>query len=425
MRLVRPFRALRPQRAFAAQVAAPPYDVLSREEALARARGNGLSFLHVNRPEIDVDPAIDPHDESVYARGKANLDSFIRKGVLVRDEQDSFYVYRQIMGDHVQAGLVALASLDAYQQGLVKKHELTRPPKVRDRVEHMHALGAQVGPVFSAYRAHKELDERIAKVVELHPEYDFVADDGVRHTFWVVVESAQVAEFQALLDELPALYIADGHHRSEAAANFRQEFQQELRQERGPGAAPGEAPWDWFLVVVFPHDQISILDYNRVVRDLNGLASEELLARLGRDFELHEVEAASAKPAREREFAMYLDGRWLRLLPRQQVLDSLQEQGKAPSERLDIALLQDWVFAPLLGIEDQRSDERVDFVGGIRGLGELERKVDSGAWRAAFAFYPTSMESLLEVADSGGVMPPKSTWFEPKLRSGLVSHVFD
>ena len=417
MRLVRPFKGLRPAGQFAARVASPPYDVLSREEALAMARGNDLSFLRIIRPEIDMDPGVDASDDSVYARGRANLDRFIDTGVLARDGRDSFYVYRQAMGDHVQTGLAAVASVDAYERGLVKRHELTRPSKVRDRVAHMRALGAQVGPVFVTYRSRRSLDELIAAATAAAPAYDFTADDGIRHTFWVVSGTERVAEFQAALDALPALYVADGHHRSEAAAKLRESL-------RDAGSGPtGESAADWFLVVIFPHDQIKILDYNRVARDLNGRAAGDFLRELEQDFELAEVDTAAAKPARPREFALYLEGRWLRLRPRQAVLASLAE--KSASDRLDVALLQDWVFAPLLGIMDQRIDDRVDFVGGIRGLEELERKVDSGAWGAAFALYPTSMESLMAVADSGGVMPPKSTWFEPKLRSGLVSHVLD
>lgn len=417
MRLVRPFRGLRPPRELAARVAAPPYDVLSREEALEMARDNSFSFLHINKPEIDVDPSTGAYDRTVYARGRANLDRFIDSGILVRDEANSFYVYRQIMGEHVQTGLAALASLEAYQQGLVKKHELTRPPKVHDRVTHMHALGAQVGPVFVTYRARQTIDTLIAEAAEEEPEYDFVADDGIRHMFWVVPEVERVRELQAALDELPALYVADGHHRSEAAAT--------LRETLNSSAPPptGDSAWDWFLVVMFSHGQIKILDYNRVVKDLNGLAAGDFLQELAKDFELSDVDALGAKPAEPREFALYLEGCWRRLRPRPTVLASLA--GKSASDQLDVALLQDSVFGPLLGIMDQRTDERVDFVGGIRGLEELERRVDSGAWKAAFALYPTSMDSLMEVADSGGVMPPKSTWFEPKLRSGLISHVLD
>ncbi|MCY4183557.1 MAG: DUF1015 family protein [Gammaproteobacteria bacterium] len=415
MQLVRPFRGLRPAREFASRVAAPPYDVLSRGEALAMASGNPHSFLHINKPEIDVDPALDSHDPAVYAKGRENLDRFIESGVLARDDSDSYYVYRQIMGDHIQTGIAAVAPVAAYEQGLVKKHELTRPPKVRDRVDHMDALGAQVGPVFATYRARESLNALIARVTETKVEYDFTAADGIRHTFWVVADPERVAEFQRALDELPALYVADGHHRSEAAAKLRGSL-----RSRFPGA-PSPAPWDWFLVVLFPHDQIQILDYNRVVRDLNGLPAVDFLKALEREFCVGEVEAAAAKPAAPRDFALYLDGAWRRLRPRPAALESLA--GKSASDRLDVALLQDLVFAPLLGIEDQRTDERVDFVGGIRGLAELERRVDGGDWRAAFAFYPTSMDDLMAVADSGGVMPPKSTWFEPKLRSGLVSHV--
>lgn len=417
MRLVKPFRGLRPARELAARVASPPYDVLNREEALEMACDNNCSFLHINKPEIDVDPAIDSHDRLVYARGRANLDQFVSSGILRRDDASSYYVYRQTMGDHVQTGLAALASLEAYEQGLVKKHELTRPGKVQDRVSHMHALGVQVGPVFVTYRALLPVDELLAQTAEGEPEYDFTADDGVRHTFWVVADADRVAEFQRAVDQLPALYVADGHHRSEAAAKLREKLAL-------PGSLPdGSSSFDWFLVVMFPHDQIRILDYNRVVRDLNGHAAADLLHRLEQDFELEEVSAAEAKPSEPRKFALYLDGRWTRLKARPAVLEALR--GKSASDQLDVALLQDWVFAPLLDIKDQRTDERVDFVGGIRGLDELERRVDSGAWKAAFAIYPTSMDSLMEVADSGGVMPPKSTWFEPKLRSGLISHVLD
>ena len=415
MPLVRPFRGLRPAPEFAAQVASPPYDVLSREEAVAMARSNPHSFLHINRPEIDLGAEIDSHDPAVYAKGRENLDRFIESGVLARDERDCFYVYRQTMGDHVQTGLVAVASVDAYERGLVKKHELTRPPKVRDRVAHMDALGAQVGPVFTTYRAQDAVDSLIADATEDEAEYDFTADDGIRHSFWLVTDETRIQDFQRALDTLPALYVADGHHRSEAAAKLRENLATRHPEARSP------APWDWFLVVLFPHDQIRILDYNRVVRDLNGLSAAELLQSLEQDFLVSEVAAAAAKPAAPREFALYLDGVWRRLRPRQAVLDALA--GKSASDQLDVALLQDRVFAPLLGIIDQRTDERVDFIGGIRGLGELARRVDSGDWRAAFAFYPTSMEDLMAVADSGGVMPPKSTWFEPKLRSGLVSHV--
>jgi len=415
MQLVRPFRGLRPSRKLASRVASPPYDVLSREEALTMARGNPQSFLRINKPEIDVDPALDSHDPAVYAKGRENLDRFIESGVLARDDSESYYIYRQIMGDHIQTGIAAVASVAAYEQGLVKKHELTRPPKVRDRVEHMDALGAQVGPVFVTYRARELLDALIAQATETKVEYDFTAADGIRHTFWVVQDPDRVGEFQRALDELPALYVADGHHRSEAAAKLRQTL-----RSRFPNA-PSPAPWDWFLVVLFPHDQIQILDYNRVVRDLDGLSAMDFLKALEREFLVTEVEAAAAKPAAPRDFALYLDGAWWRLRPRQGVLDALAD--KPPSGRLDVALLHDRVFAPLLGIADQRTDDRVDFVGGIRGLEELGRKVDSGDWRAAFAFHPTSMDDLIAVADSGGVMPPKSTWFEPKLRSGLVSHV--
>ena len=417
MQLARPFRALRPPRELAARVASPPYDVLSRTEAAAMAAGNPHSFLRINKPEIDIDPAIDSRDPSVYARGRENLDRFIADGILTRDDSESFYVYRQAMGDHVQTGLAAVASVDAYEQGLVKKHELTRPPKVQDRVSHMDALGAQVGPVFVTYRAGTDLDELIVRAAGAEPEVNFTAADGIRHSLWVVADTDRVRQFQQALDELPALYVADGHHRSEAAAK--------LRENRCSGNSDDKRPvsWDWFLVVLFPHDQIRILDYNRVVRDLNGRSPGQLLARLERDFDVVQVEAAAAKPAREREFALYLDGRWLRMRPRENVLASLA--GKAASDQLDVALLQDWVFGPVLGIMDQRTDDRVDFVGGIRGLAELERRVDGGDWSAAFAFYPTSMEALLAVADSGGVMPPKSTWFEPKLRSGLLCHVLD
>lgn len=416
MKLLKPFAGLRPKPELAPRVASHPYDVVNREEAAELAKGNPLSFFHINKPEIDLPADVDPHDPRVYAQGAENFERFMDEGILRRDARELFYVYKQVMGSHEQVGLVAVASVDAYEQGLIKKHEFTRPDKEDDRVHHMDALGAQVGPVFLTYRHDAGIDALIAQVTATPAVVDFTAPEGTRHVFWVVEDAELATQIQASFDaRVPCLYVADGHHRSAAASRVRG-----LRQGRNPDHT-GEESYNWFLVVVFPDNQMQILDYNRVVRDLNGLSPEAFMDELEERFSVTPVaNAEAARPSRPHQFGMYLQGHWYQLdMPTTQVPEG------DPVRSLDVSILQEHLLEPLLGIKDQRRDSRIDFVGGIRGLGALQKRVDGGEWQVAFALYPTSITSLMAIADAGEVMPPKSTWFEPKLKSGLVVHVLD
>lgn len=417
MKLIKPFRGLRPTRELAAKVASHPYDVLNRTEASELARNNPHSFLHINKPEVDVDPDVDVHDQAVYDKGRENLQRFIEEGTLVQDGEERLYVYKQVMGEHEQVGLVAVASVEAYEHGLIKKHEFTRPDKEDDRVAHMDALGAQVGPVFLTYRAEAIIDQLVAQVTEGEPEYDFSAEDGTHHVFWVIEDLALAASIESAFDAVDCLYVADGHHRSAAASRVKH-----LYQKRNPQHT-GDEPYNYFLVVVFPHEQMQILDYNRVIKDLNGMSLDEFLEKLGVDFNVQEVDSSRAKPASAREFGIYVEGRWFKLSPNQNLSNRINDID--PIQSLDVSIMQDAILTPLLAIEDQRTDTRVDFVGGIRGMSELEKRVNSGEWQAAIALYPTSITSLMAIADANEVMPPKSTWFEPKLKSGLVVHLLD
>lgn len=415
MKLIRPFKALRPVPELAREVAAPPYDVLSREEAFRMARDNEHSFLRVNKPEIDVDPDIDIYDKRVYRKGAENLQRFIDQGIMRRDDKPTFYIYRQIMGSHWQTGVVAAASIDAYEQDLIKKHEFTRPDKEDDRVNHIDTLSAQVGPVFLSYSARDDIDRLVEQASQEPAEYDFVADDDTRHIFWVIRDAALVAKLQRAFDTVDCLYVADGHHRSAAAQRVRD------KRRAGNPDHTGEEAYNYFSAVIFPDNQIQVLDYNRIVADLNGLPAGEFLQAVDKNFTVKEVaDRHAAKPDREHDFGMYLDGQWYVLGVRDQ-----NWPGDDPVRSLDVAILQDNLLTPILGIEDPRVDRRIDFVGGIRGLQELEKRVDSGQWQLAFALYPTSIASLMKVSDAGEVMPPKSTWFEPKLRSGLFVHMLD
>lgn len=411
MAVLKPFPGIRPAPELAAKLAAPPYDVLSSDEARVMAQGNPVSFLHINKPEIDLDSAVDPHDPAVYRKGRENLLRFLEQGVLRRDPSARYYAYRQEMGGHRQTGLVAAASLAEYERDLIKKHEHTRPDKEEDRVNHIDVLDAQVGPVFLTYRSRKEIDAMMEAATAGEPVNDFEID-GVRHRFWVIDDAGTVDHLRSAFAEVPCLYVADGHHRSAAALRVR-----EKRRAANPQAR-GDEPWNFFLAVVFPHDQLQILDYNRVVADLHGLDESRFLARLRERFELREVAGADeVKPSRAHRFGMYLGGRWYALeVPAGRVDES------DPVARLDVSILQEQVLAPLLGIGNPRTDRRIDFVGGIRGMRELEKRVDGGNWAVAFACYPTSIEHLMAIADAGRVMPPKSTWFEPKPKSGLVVH---
>jgi uncharacterized protein (DUF1015 family) len=407
MARIEPFRAWRPRPEVAAEVASPPYDVLSSDEAREMAAGNPLSFLHVNKPEIDLERGIDVYAAAVYAKGAENLRRLQESGTLIREPAPALYLYRQRMGDHVQTGLVAGASIDEYEADRIKKHEHTRRVKEEDRTRHVDALNANTGPVFLTYKARPEIDALVERLTASQPTYDFVAPDGIQHVLWVIAEEEERQALVEAFGQVPELYVADGHHRSAAATRIRA-----MRRDGNP-AHTGEEPYNFFLAVIFPDNQMKILDYNRVVRDLNGLDRAAFLSRVGERFEVEPT--ADGRPQEPTFFGMHLAGQWYRLRAKP---GSYPEHD--PVKSLDVAILQDNLLAPVLGIGDPRADERIDFVGGIRGLGELERKVATGEWEVAFALYPTSISQLFAVADAGLVMPPKSTWFEPKLRSGLI-----
>ncbi|MGD8629997.1 MAG: DUF1015 family protein [Gammaproteobacteria bacterium] len=405
MTLIRPFTGLRPADARAAEVVAPPYDVLSSEEARVRAAGRPWSFLHISRPEIDLPEGTDPYSAEVYARAAENLQHMLAEGILERDPAPYYYVYRMVMGEHCQTGLVAVASVADYDSNRIRRHEFTRPDKEDDRVRQIEALNAQTGPVLLAYRSQAYADAMLKDLTRVAPDVDLVADDGIAHSLWVIRDPEQIEQITAAFDAMEALYIADGHHRSAAASRVA------ASRDSDTGAG-------YFLCVIFPHAQMQILDYNRVVRDLAGMSAETLLARIAERFRVL-PEAAAVHPDRPGTFGMYLGGQWYRLVIQPERIPN------DPVGRLDVSLLADNLLAPLLGIEDPRRDKRIDFVGGIRGLAELEKRVDSGDMSVAFSLHPTRMEDLMAVADAGEVMPPKSTWFEPKLADGLVSHVLD
>jgi uncharacterized protein (DUF1015 family) len=413
MPLIKPFAGLRPAPGRAADVAAPPYDVMNAAEARAMVQGRPWSFLHISRPEVDLPEGTDPYSPQVYATARENLDRMLTEGVLVRDPQPRYYVYRLTMADHIQTGLVAAASVAAYDAERIKRHEFTRPVKEDDRVRQVDALNAHTGPAFLVYRATPTIDEVLAGVAAAEPEVDFGAPDGVRHQLWSITDQATIDGLTMAFENLDALYVADGHHRSAAASRVAA-----ARRANLP-ASSGEASYDYFLSVIFPHDQMRILDYNRLVKDLHGNTPDALIAHLSVPFAI-EGSPGPVRPEHPGQFGLYLAGHWYRL-----ELDPARIPYDDPVARLDVSLLQDNVIEPLLGIVDPRRDERIDFVGGIRGLEALSARVDSGEMAAAFSLYPTRMEDLMAVADSGEVMPPKSTWFEPKLADGLVSHVLD
>ena len=410
--LIRPFAGLRPVAGRAADVAAPPYDVLNSAEARERAKNKPWSFLHISKPEIDLPAETHPYDAAVYAKAAENLARLRSEGVLVQDDQPCYYVYQLQMGEHLQTGLVAAASVVDYDSNRIRKHEFTRPDKEDDRVRQIDALNAQTGPVLLAYRSDPAVDGLLAKRAQAAPEVDILAEDGIAHRIWVIRDAATIAEITERFDAMPALYIADGHHRSASASRIAA-----ARRAANP-RHNGEEAYNYFLAVMFPHEQMRILDYNRVVKDLQGRSKAEFLQAIEAAFQVT-PSASQAKPGRRGEFGMYLDGQWYRLQIRAELVP------EDPVARLDVSLLQDRLLQPLLGIQDPRRDARIDFVGGIRGLSELERRVDSGEMQVAFALYATPMQDLMAVADAGEVMPPKSTWFEPKLADGLVSHLLD
>lgn len=408
MARIRPFRALRPPVERAAEVSAVPYDVVNSEEAAALAEGNPWSFLHVSRPEIDLPSGTDLYSDEVYAKARENFDRLIADCPLDRDAVPSLYLYRLRMGDHEQTGLVACCSIDEYDNDRIKKHERTRRDKEDDRTRHLVTLGAQTGLVFLTYRGRPEIDSLVGEVTSTAPLYDFVAPDGIAHTMWKIPDPERFVEGFA---DVPYLYVADGHHRSASASRARAQL-----RDANP-AHTGEEDYNFVLAVLFPADQLQILPYNRTVKDLNGHSAEDLLAAVRERFEV--TNDASPDPARG-AFAMYLGGHWYGLTPPAGSVDH-----DDPIASLDVSVLQDRVLAPLLGVEDPRTDKRVDFVGGIRGTAELVRLVDSGKAAVAFSLHPTTLDDLIRIADAGEIMPPKSTWFEPKLRDGLVCHTID
>jgi len=413
MATLRPFKAYRPRPELAAEVAAKPYDVLNSEEARGEVQGHPLSFLHIGKPEVDLDPGIDLHDPRVYEKGRENLQKLIDEGVLVEDEQPYIYLYAQTMNDHTQYGLVGCAAVEEYWDDTIKKHEHTRKDKEEDRCNHVRVTNAHTGPIFLTYPDNEEIDAIVNQVRSQPPVTDHIASDGIRHQTWVIRDAQQIARLQELFAGVPNLYVADGHHRSAAAAIVGRERAQANPDHRG------DEEYNFFLAVLFPAGQLRIFDYNRVVKDLNGHSTEAFMEKLGERFVITKHEG-QVRPSKKGEFGMYIDGTWYRVEAQDVLLHNPD-----PVQRLDVAILQNFVLSPILGIEDPRTDKRIDFVGGIRGLGELERRVDSGEMKLAFSMHPTSIEELMAIADADKVMPPKSTWFEPKLRDGLFVHFLD
>jgi uncharacterized protein (DUF1015 family) len=403
MATLKPFAALRPKPELAAQICELPYDVMSSDEARQMADGKPLSFLHVSKPEIDLPPGTDLYSPAVYAKGKENFTKLISGGALKQDEKPNFYLYRQVMGKHSQVGLVAAASCEEYLANIIKKHEFTRPDKEDDRVRHIEALNSQTGPVFLTYPAVAAFDEFAAKKISATPAVDFTGKDGVRHTSWTISSADEIPFVETQFAQIPFLYIADGHHRSAAAARV-------FQSRKGAGHS-GQ-----FLAVIFPHNQMQILPYNRVLKDLNGHTPSELLKKLEEVF--HIIRMGMPTPARKHELGLFMNHRWHTLTFKPKLTVS-----KDPIEQLDVTLLQKLVLAPMFGIDDPRTSKKINFVGGIRGTAELQKLVDSGEYACAFSMFPTSIEDLMSIADAGGIMPPKSTWFEPKLRDAMFCHL--
>lgn len=409
---IKPFRGIRPPKELVEKVNSRPYDVLNSEEARREAEGNEMSLYHIIKPEINFEPGTDEHDPKVYQSAREHFDMFRKNGWLVQDEKENYYVYAQTMGDKVQYGLVVAANMEDYMEGRIKKHELTRKDKEEDRMKHVRVNNANVEPVFFAYKHVDELDRIIAKYTAKQPEYDFVAQiDGFGHKFWVIDDADDIRRITELVAAIPAMYIADGHHRSAAAALVGNE-----RKQQNPNHT-GKEEYNYFLAVCFPDNQLNIMDYNRVVKDLNGLTDEQFLDKIRENFDVEEKGTEIYKPQRLHNFSLYLSGKWYSLTAKQGRYDD-----NDPIGVLDVTISSDLILDKILGIKDLRSDKRIDFVGGIRGLGELKRRVDSGEMKVALALYPVTMQQIIDIADSGNIMPPKTTWFEPKLRSGLVIH---
>ncbi len=412
MAVIKPFKGIRPPRNLVEKVASRPYDVLNSEEARAEAEGNPMSLYHIIKPEIDFAPGTDEHDEKVYNKAVENFTRFKKEGWLVQDDTENYYLYAQTMNGRTQYGLVVCAYVDDYMKGNIKKHELTRRDKEEDRMKHVRVNNANIEPVFFAYPHQDELDAIVSEVIKNEPVYDFIAPgDGFGHHFWIIDDKKTIARITELFAAIPSLYIADGHHRSAAAALVGNE-----KRRQNPNHT-GKEEYNYFMAVCFPDNQLNIIDYNRLVKDLNNLSDEEFIAKLSKNFEIEKKGAEIYKPNKLHNFSLYLSGSWYSLTAKAGTFND-----NDPIGVLDVTISSNLILDEVLGIKDLRSDKRIDFVGGIRGLGELKRRVDSGEMRLALALYPVSMKQLIDIADTGNIMPPKTTWFEPKLRSGLVIH---
>ena len=411
MATIKPFKGVRPPKSLVERIVSRPYDVLNSDEARAEAADNDMSLYHIIKPEIDFPVGTDEHDERVYAKAAENFQKFQDNGWLVQDTNEHYYVYAQTMNGRTQYGLCVAAAVSDYMTGNIKKHELTRRDKEEDRMKHVRVNNANIEPVFFAYPHNDELDAIVAQITRREPEYDFVTADGFGHHFWVIDDKATIERITQLFAAMPAMYIADGHHRSAAAALVGNE-----KRLQNPNHH-GDEEYNYFLAVCFPDNQLTIIDYNRVVKDLNGLTDNEFLAKIAEHFDIEDKGTDIYKPARLHNFALYLGGHWYSLTAHPDTYDDHDPIGV-----LDVTVSSNLILDKILGIKDLRSDKRIDFVGGIRGLGELQRRVDSGEMRMALALYPVSMQQIIDIADSGNIMPPKTTWFEPKLRSGLIIH---
>lgn len=414
MATFKPFKAVRPVKEKARDIASLPYDVMDSDEARAEVAKNPLSFIHVEKPEVDLPLGISLYDPAVYAKAKENLYAYLLNGHMRQDDKPMFYIYRQTMDGRAQIGLVGLASVDEYMDGIIKKHELTRAEKEADRIKHVDACDAHPSPVFFTYRHQQVIDATVAKVMENKaPEYDFVSDDGIGHSLWTMDNQEDIAIIQEEFAKLPYLYVADGHHRTASAAKVGL-----LRREQYPNYT-GDEEFNFFMTVIFPDNQLKIFDYNRAVKDLNGNTKEEFFAKVAQNWDVSPVAAgADYSPSKLHQVSMYIDGAWYHISPKSGTWNEANVV-----DNLDVSILQSMLLDPILDIKDPRRDTRIDFIGGIRGLGELVKRVDSGREAVAFAMYPTSMDELIGIADAGEIMPPKSTWFEPKLRSGLFIHL--
>lgn len=414
MAKVKPFRGLRPPKQFVEQVASKPYDVLSSEEARAEAEGNEKSLYHIIKPEIDFEPGTGEHEQKVYDKAVENFQKFQREGWLVQDEKEQYYLYAQTMDGRTQYGLVVGASVDDYLTGKIKKHELTRKEKEVDRMHHIEINNANIEPVFLSFPTNKVLERVIAQTAKTQPEYDFVSEDGIGHTLWCISDDAVINEITEAFAKIPYLYIADGHHRTAAAAHVGEE-----KAKADPNHT-GKEEYNYLLAVCFPESHLKVMDYNRVVKDLNGLTDEEFLQKLGEKFVVEDKGTEIYRPAALHNFSLYLGGKWYSLTAKEGTYDD-----NDPIGVLDVKISSDYILRDILNIVDLRTDKRIDFVGGIRGLGELKDRVDSGEMKMALALYPVTMRQIIDIADSGNIMPPKATWFEPKLRSGLIIHKLD